>query len=92
MYKQHIEGTLDEKLTQTQFGNGDINHDDVIDENDYIQVSDYVLGKVKRFITAVMNLLFIYYSSKESRSMPARRFFSSASSSAVRVTPLPILE
>lgn len=49
MYKQHIEGTLDEKLTQTQFGNGDINHDDVIDENDYIQVSDYVLGKVKKF-------------------------------------------
>ncbi len=49
IYRKQLSGDKNTKLTDDQFGNGDINNNAEIDEEDLKQVQDYLLGKTKEF-------------------------------------------
>ena len=49
VYRAELAGTNKTKLTDTQFRNGDINRNSEIDEDDLMQVADFILGKSGEF-------------------------------------------
>ena len=48
-YGKYINGCLGRELTRDQFLNADINKDNRIDEEDFKQITDFILGKVTEF-------------------------------------------
>ncbi|MBP5379928.1 MAG: hypothetical protein J6Y64_10360 [Ruminococcus sp.] len=50
-YGKYINGCLGRELTKDEFLNADINEDKRIDEEDYKQVTDFILGKESEFNT-----------------------------------------